>query len=376
MCQYIHDLIDGRNFFDPYGADAMWMRALFAIGAIQIYFLGEKPSEAVSLINDLRGVLRDLDEFALDDARIRSFFEESIRYLETDTAADTLDRTAGEDEELSASVQRIPTMVSKETLRYYKWLARTLQEPGDIVELGSWMGSSTACLAEGLSQNPHREHRRIHAYDSFIWRDWMRTYTEAPELLAANIRAGDSFLHYFRGYTAPFRHLIDVHQSVLKTSAEQTALPALEWSGGPIAILVMDFAHDRASNEAMWRVFSPSFQSDRTIVVFNQFGNIPAGEVREFCRDKALELVPLHKPHSSAKAFRYQKAVDVTLARFLQGRPMSDRHGKAVGHRYQDSRVRCGSLHPVAKGPGSAQPPARSRLCESSRATSATSLLG
>jgi len=309
ICQYIHDLIDGKNFFDPYGADAMWMRALFAIGAIQIYFRGEKPSEAVSLINDLRGVLRDLDEFALDDARIRSFFEESIRYLETDTAADTLDRTAGEDEELSASVQRIPTMVSKETLRYYKWLARILQEPGDIVELGSWMGSSTACLAEGLSQNPRREHTRIHAYDSFIWRDWMRTYTEAPELLAANIRAGDSFLHYFRGYTAPFRHLIDVHQSVLKTVAEQTALPALEWSGGPIAILVMDFAHDRASNEAMWRAFSPSFQSDRTIVVFNQFGNVPAGKVREFCRDKALELIPLHKPHSSAKGFRYRKAV-------------------------------------------------------------------
>jgi hypothetical protein len=44
-------------------------------------------------------------------------------------------------------------------------------------------------------------------------------------------------------------------------------------------------------------------------VVFNQFGNIPAGEVREFCRDKGLELIPLHKPHSSAKAFRYRKAV-------------------------------------------------------------------
>jgi hypothetical protein len=307
--QCIHDLIDGRNFFDVYGADAMWMRALFAIGAIQIYFRGEKPSEAVSLVNDLHGVLRDLDEFALDDVRIRSFVEESIRYLETDTAADTLDRTAGEDEELSATVQRIPTMVSKETLRYYKWLARTLQKPGDIVELGSWMGSSAACLAEGLSQNPRREHTRIHAYDSFIWCDWMRTYNEAPELLTANIRAGDSFLHYFCSFTAPFRHLIDVHQSVLKTRAEQTALPALEWSGGPIAILVMDFAHDWTSNEAMWRVFSPSFQSDRTIVVFNQFGNIPAGEVREFCRDKALELVPLHKPHSSAKAFRYRKAV-------------------------------------------------------------------
>ena len=51
------------------------MRALSAIGAIRIHFRGEKPSEAVSLINDLRGVLPYLDEFALDDARIRSFFE-------------------------------------------------------------------------------------------------------------------------------------------------------------------------------------------------------------------------------------------------------------------------------------------------------------
>src|SRR4051794_41028782 len=76
LCQYIRDLIDGRNFFDPYGADAIWSRVLLAIGAIQIYFRGEKPSEAVALSHDLRGVLRDLEEFALDDARIRSFFKE------------------------------------------------------------------------------------------------------------------------------------------------------------------------------------------------------------------------------------------------------------------------------------------------------------
>jgi hypothetical protein len=309
LYQYIHDVIDGKSFFDPYAADASWMRAILAIGVVQSYFHEEKTRDAVSLVKELREMLVDLDELRLCDARIRYFFEECIRSLETDTAVNTLDRVAGADEELSRSVQSIPTMVSKETLRYYKWLARTFEHPGDIVELGSWMGSTTACLAEGLSQNLCRKHTRIHAYDSFIWRDWMRTYTEDPELLAANIPDGDSFLDYFRRYTAPFRHLIDVHQSVLKTATQQTALPALEWSGEPIAILVMDFAHDRASNEAMWRVFSPRFQSGSTIVIFNQYGNIPAGDVREFCRDKAAELVPLHKPRSSAKAFRYQKAV-------------------------------------------------------------------
>jgi hypothetical protein len=307
--QYIHDVIDGKRYFDCYAAEASWMRVLFAIGAIQSYLREERASDAVSLVKNLRSVLLDLDGSQLSDARIWSFLTESIRYLDTDTAGNMLDRIAGENEELSESVQRIPTMVSKETLQYYKWLARTFEHPGDIVELGSWMGSSAACLAEGLLQNLCRKHTRIHAYDSFVWRDWMGTYTEDPELLAANIREGASFIDYFRRYTAPFRDLIDVHQSVLRTSTEQAALPTLEWSAGPIAILVMDFAHDRASNETMWRVFSPSFQSGSTIVIFNQYGNIPAGEVREFCRDKAGELVPLHKPRSAAKAFRYQKAL-------------------------------------------------------------------
>jgi hypothetical protein len=308
LCQYVRDVIDGKSYFDPYAADARRMRVLFAIGAIQSYLREERACEAVSLVKDLHSVLLDLDGSQLCDGKIHSFLAESIRHLEADTAADTLDKIAGENEELSESVRRIPTMVSKETLRYYKWLARTLDHPGDIVELGSWMGASVASLAEGLSQNLYRKHTKIHAYDSFIWRGWMRTYTEDPGLLAANIGEGASFLDRFRCYTAPFRSMIDVHQSVLKTGAEPAALPTLEWDAGPIAILVMDFAHDRPSNEAMWRVFSPSFQSGSTIVVFNQYGNIPAGEVREFCRDKASELVPLHKPDSAAKAFRYRKA--------------------------------------------------------------------
>jgi hypothetical protein len=309
LCQQIHDVIDGRNFFDKYAVAAINMRVLLTIGAIQDYFREERPNDKAALLGNLHSVLNELEDSEFYDQKIRSFFEESIRYVEAAPEAEALQGLGWEGEELSGLVQRIPTMLCKETLSYYKWLARTFEEPGDIVELGSWMGSSTACLAEGLSQNPDRRHKTIHVYDSFVWRDWMKTYTEDPELLAANIREGESFLKHFWSYAEPFRELINVHQSVLKTGAEQFARPALEWGGGQIGILVMDFAHDRASNEAMWRVFSPSFRSGSTIVVFNQFGNIPAGQVREFCREKALELSPLHKPCSSAKAFRYQKAI-------------------------------------------------------------------
>ena len=304
--QQIHDVIEGRRFFDNYATEATYMRVLLMIGAIHDYFRQERAHDKPCLLEDLRRVLKTLEESRLYDTKIRTFFEESIRYLEGPAASRTLQRPGGEDEEVSEVVQRIPTMLCTETLGYYKWLARTFQGPGDIVELGSWMGSSTACLAEGLSQNPGREGKSIHVYDSFIWRDWMKTYTEDLELLGANIRDGELFLPYFWRYVKPYRDLIDVHQAALETGKEQSAPSALKWGGGPIGILIMDFADDRASNEAMWRVFSPSFRSGNTIVVFNQFGNISAGEVREFCQERVLELTPLHKPRGSSKAFRYQ----------------------------------------------------------------------
>lgn len=315
LCQKVHDVIDGKRFFDKYAADAMWMRVLIAIGAIQSYFVEERPDNKASLLRDLRSVLDELDDSKCRDPKIRAFFEESIRYLDEVPTLDTIQRTGWEGEELSEVARRIPTMLCEETRGYYKWLARTFGGPGDIVELGSWMGSSTACLAEGLSQNQSRQGKSIHVYDSFIWLEWMRTYTEDPELLAANIRNGESFLEYFWRYASPYRDLIQVHEAILKTGTEQLSLPALSWEGGDIGILVMDFAHDRASNEAMWRVFSPSFRSGSTIVVFNQFGNIPAGEVREFCRIKGLELIPLHKPRGSPKAFRYQSAASDSIRR-------------------------------------------------------------
>ena len=305
----IHDVIDGSSFFDRYSVEAVCMRILLATGAIQEYFREERPNDKAHLLHDLRRLLSELEESELRDAKIADFIKDSVRYLEADAAPAPLEAAGGEGEELSELVRRIPTMRCNETLGYYKWLPRTCVEPGDIVELGSWMGSSTACLAEGLSQNPNRKDRKIHVYDSFIWRNWMKAYTEDAELLASNIREGESFTRYFCNYSEPFRHLIEVHQSVLGTGADYFALPTLDWEGGRIAILLMDFAHDRASNEAMWRVFSPSFRSGSTIVVFNHFGNIPAGEVRNFCKDKRRELVPLHKPRSSAKAFRYQRAI-------------------------------------------------------------------
>ncbi|HXQ33452.1 MAG TPA: hypothetical protein VN843_05470, partial [Anaerolineales bacterium] len=81
----------------------------------------------------------------------------------------------------------------------------------------------------------------------------------------------------------------------------------IEWEGQEIGILVMDFDDDKAVNEAMWRVFSPSFRPGNTIIVFNQYGNVRATGIREFCAERSRELIAVHKPIGSAKAFRYQR---------------------------------------------------------------------
>jgi hypothetical protein len=140
---------------------------------------------------------------------------------------------------------------------------------------------------------------------TFVWLDWMKTYTEDTNLLASGIKAGESFLDYFWAHAEPYRDLLSVHRTALRTDKDTFDLPGVEWGQEEIGVLVMDFAHDRGTNEAMWRVFSPSFSSGNTIIVFNQYGNVPAWELREFCREKSLELIPLHKPCGSAKAFSY-----------------------------------------------------------------------
>jgi hypothetical protein len=53
LCQKIHDVIDGRSFFDKYAVEAMCMRVLLMIGAIQSYFREERPNNKAPLCRNL-----------------------------------------------------------------------------------------------------------------------------------------------------------------------------------------------------------------------------------------------------------------------------------------------------------------------------------
>jgi hypothetical protein len=301
------DLLDGKLYFDNYGPEAFCMRVLLAIGALQNYYREELSSRKPSLLKELVALLDQSQSYGVGDSRIEAFLRTTIRQLELVNADEAVQRSGWENELVPQVVTTIPTMLYPETMGYYKWLTRTYSAVGDIVELGCWMGCCTCCLAEGLLQNPSGLCRKIHVFDSFVWLDWMKNFTEDERILTAELGEGSSFLDYFWINCESYRDLLNVHRCALNTDGEKFDVPDIEWEGQEIGILVMDFDDDKAVNEAMWRVFSPSFRPGNTIIVFNQYGNVRATGIREFCAERSGELIAVHKPIGSAKAFRYQR---------------------------------------------------------------------
>jgi hypothetical protein len=73
----------------------------------------------------------------------------------------------------------LPGMTSPSERAYFTWHARELVTgAGALVDLGSWLGSTTAALAIGLRANRSdaASRTRIHAYDRFLWEPWMDVY--------------------------------------------------------------------------------------------------------------------------------------------------------------------------------------------------------
>ena len=87
----------------------------------------------------------------------------------------------------------MPTMISAEERRYLRWLTRTQWTgAGCVVEIGPWLGGSTACLAEGMRAAGHEARGRLHVFDNFLWREFMAAKAPLP------LAPGESFEPFFR----------------------------------------------------------------------------------------------------------------------------------------------------------------------------------
>jgi hypothetical protein len=97
-------------------------------------------------------------------------------------------------------------MISDEERHYLYWLgSRIWTGVGHVVEIGPWLGGSTAALAAGMEANPVQTDRRLHAFDNFIWRDFM------SQRASLGLRNGDSFRSHFDKNLRPYSKLLVTH---------------------------------------------------------------------------------------------------------------------------------------------------------------------
>ena len=133
---------------------------------------------------------------------------------------------------------------------------------GAVVDLGSFCGASTCCLAAGLRDNPRAAGRHVDSYDNFIASepylvDFVRTqFGEAIDL-------GQSFASIFRRATVEFAHLIEVHAGDL---LEQSWL-----SVESIEILFIDVAKTLALSGKVLTEFFPNLRPGKSIVIHQDF---------------------------------------------------------------------------------------------------------
>lgn len=142
-------------------------------------------------------------------------------------------------------------MLSTEEKQYLTWLTAEAYEGwGAIIDLGPWLGSSSAALAEGLVEGGHQA--SVHSYDLFRWEEYMNGSADL------DLEVGADFQDQFRLYTEPWKDRIKAHKGDLH---------ATTWGGGPIEILFVDAAKSWSLLEAILDIFGSSLEPGRSRVV-------------------------------------------------------------------------------------------------------------
>lgn len=136
-------------------------------------------------------------------------------------------------------------MTSPNEQAYFEHYAhRIYKGDGEVVDLGCWLGSTTFALARGLRAAGRPG--PVHAYDRFIWEEWMEGTT--PASMIDPLDRGQSFVDQFRALARPWGELVSVHEANLTTE---------RWDGGPIEFLLVDAMKDWTLTRSIARNFFP-----------------------------------------------------------------------------------------------------------------------
>lgn len=126
---------------------------------------------------------------------------------------------------------------------YFHIAANRVDGRGAVIDLGSWLGSTTAWLAQGLAANSSEavRHTTIEAYDLFTWSSDYDAFSPR----GFRFSHGESFLPLFRANVRPWLKQIRIHEG---------DLAQVTWKG-PVELILNDAAKSWRLAERIWLQF-------------------------------------------------------------------------------------------------------------------------
>lgn len=126
----------------------------------------------------------------------------------------------------------IPAMTTEAERAFYYETVKANCSRGEIVELGAWLGASTAWIAAGIRDAG--EYKRAHVYDRFVSKPGHAAKVKAfynDHGLNGDIPIGPAFEQFKENLGPDLLRFVEPHQCEIKQ---------LTWDRGPIAVLITD----------------------------------------------------------------------------------------------------------------------------------------
>lgn len=175
---------------------------------------------------------------------------------------------------LPADMPQIPAMTTPEERALFYRLALDAAGKGAVVELGAWLGASSAWIAAAMRDSGAGA--KAHVYDRFLSKPGHADKVKAwyagnlPEGAAPEsaMPMGDC-LPAFHANLGPLIEHVVPHQG---------EIDAIEWTGGPIALLINDAPKRVPQISRMLTTFRTALQPG-AIMVWQDFCHFPSYEI-------------------------------------------------------------------------------------------------
>jgi predicted O-methyltransferase YrrM len=146
-----------------------------------------------------------------------------------------------------------PTMLTHEEMRMLAWVAEVTPGAGAVIDLGAFLGGSSASLALGAEKaDPPK---RVHSYDRFQLDEKVKfqfLYRKGHGLAE-----GEDGLPVFHRFTRAVADTIEVHPGDIQDA---------DWDASPVAVLFIDISKTKDINDHLLATFFPALVPGSVIV--------------------------------------------------------------------------------------------------------------